>query len=215
MFTGDWLYMLFMHQACVYETEEQYVKSNKILTAVVKEALLKGHINDILKDAIQAFQVKMNVKQEYLAYYVRKHMHNCYDAMTTSPVESINCHIKHRSKASTLNNTSKSLMLITDANVYHVKVTTFGKQRFLKCNCLHYERCGIPCSHILKITDKIEELMIKIQHLKVYQVHYGDNYSNLTSKLMQGSSLQTTYEDMGMPLLDQCLNNALKPKKTL
>ncbi len=48
MFTGDWLYMLFMHQACVYATKEQNVKSNEILTAVVKEALLKGRINDIL-----------------------------------------------------------------------------------------------------------------------------------------------------------------------
>ena len=35
MFTGDWLYMLFMHQACIYETKQQYVKSNKILTAVI------------------------------------------------------------------------------------------------------------------------------------------------------------------------------------
>jgi hypothetical protein len=34
--------------------------------------------------------------------------------MTTSLIESINCHIKHRSKASTLNNTSRSLMLITE-----------------------------------------------------------------------------------------------------
>jgi hypothetical protein len=76
MFTDDWLYMLFMHQACVYKTKEHYVKSNEILTSVVKEALLKGQIIDILKDAIQGFQVKMNVKQEYLAYYVRKHIHN-------------------------------------------------------------------------------------------------------------------------------------------
>jgi hypothetical protein len=196
---------------------------------------LNCRINDILKDAIQAFQVKMKVKQEYLAYYNRKHIHNCYDAMTNSLVESINFHIKHRSKASTLSNTSRSLMLITEgtnsriigidnsakrqlqltvlsskltvrnlyhwkcvyllnrlfdsrksqccvmhvpaewmvwnfqfeppyfkddelnlaylfqvfANVYHVKVTTFGKQWFLKCNCLHYEQCVIPCSHIL------------------------------------------------------------------
>jgi hypothetical protein len=114
MFTGDWLYMLFMHQACVYKTKQQYLKSNKILTAVIKEAHLNCRINDILKDAIQAFQVKMNVKQECLAYYVRKHIHNCYDAMTTSPVESINCHIMHRSKASTLNNTSRSLMLMME-----------------------------------------------------------------------------------------------------
>ncbi len=85
MFTGDWLYMLFMHQACVYKTKQQYVKSNEILTDIIKEAHLNCRINDILKDAIQAFQVKMNVKQEYLAYYVRKHIHNCYDAMTTSP----------------------------------------------------------------------------------------------------------------------------------
>jgi hypothetical protein len=114
MFTGDWLYMLFMHQACVYKTKQQYMKSNEILTAVIKEAHLNCRINDILKDAIQAFQVKMHVKQEYLAYYVQKHKHNYNDAMTTSPVESINCHIKHRSKASTLNNTSQSLMLIME-----------------------------------------------------------------------------------------------------
>ncbi len=62
MFTGDWLYMLFMHQACVYKTKQQYVKSNEIHTAVIKEAHLNRRINDILKDAIQAFQVNMNVK---------------------------------------------------------------------------------------------------------------------------------------------------------
>ncbi len=102
--------------ACVYETKQQYVKSNKILTAVIKEAHLNCRINDILKDGIQGFHVKMNVKQEYLAYYVRKHIHNCYNAMANSPVESINCHIKHRSKASTLNNTSRSLMLIMEGS---------------------------------------------------------------------------------------------------
>jgi hypothetical protein len=58
-------------------------------------------------------------------------------------------------------------------------------------------------------------MMIKIQHIKVYQVHYGDKDSNLSSKLMQGSSLQTRYEDMGMPLLDKCLENALKPRESL
>ena len=103
-----------MHQACVYETKEQYVKSNEILTAVIKEGKENGHINDVLKEAFEAFQVKMMCKQEYLAYYIRKYIPNCYDAMTTSPVESINCYIKHCSKASTLNNTSRSLMLITD-----------------------------------------------------------------------------------------------------
>ena len=98
------------------------------------------------------------------------------------------------------------------ANVYNIKVTTFGQQRFLKCDCLHYERCGIPCTHILKITDEIEETMIKVQHLKVYQVHYGDPDSNLSNKLMQATSLQTLHEDMGMPISDDCLDKALNPR---
>ncbi len=59
--------MLIMHQACVYETKEQYVKSNEILTAVIKEGKENGHINDVLKEAFEAFQVKMMCKQEYLA----------------------------------------------------------------------------------------------------------------------------------------------------
>jgi hypothetical protein len=112
--TGDWLYMLFMHQACVYETKHQHVKSNEILTTVIKEAYQNDQISDIPKDCIEAFQVKINLKQEYLAYYLQKNIHNCYDAMTTSPVESINCHIKHKAKASTLNNTSWLLLLITE-----------------------------------------------------------------------------------------------------
>jgi hypothetical protein len=81
IYTGDWLYMLFMHQACVYETKHQYVKSNEILTTVIKEAYQNDRISDILKEGIEAFQVKINLKQEYLAYYLQKNIHNCYDAM--------------------------------------------------------------------------------------------------------------------------------------
>jgi hypothetical protein len=48
--TGDWLYMLFMHQACVYKTKHQYVKSNEILITVIKEAYQNDRISDILKE---------------------------------------------------------------------------------------------------------------------------------------------------------------------
>jgi hypothetical protein len=44
------------------------------------------------------------------------------------------------------------------------------------------------------ITDEIEETIIKVQHLKVYQVDYGDPDSNLSNKLMQATSLQTIHE---------------------
>jgi hypothetical protein len=59
------------------------------------------------------------------------------------------------------------------ANVYKVKVKLQANQHFLKCDCLHYERCGIPCTHIMKITDEIDETrMITVQHQKVYSFHF-------------------------------------------
>lgn len=110
---GEWLYKLFMHQSCVFENQEQYRKSHLILTKVVQDAFEKGVIDQVLKDIIEAFQTKIATKEIYLAHWVRKERQNCYDAMTTSPVESINSHIKHCTKASTLNNTSRSLIMIT------------------------------------------------------------------------------------------------------
>ena len=103
--TEEWLYKLFMHQACVFENKYQYDMSNKILTNVISDAFTKGHIKQPLKEAIKAFQIKLNNKRRYLAFYIRKTIHNCYDAMTTSPCESMNSCIKHSLKATTLNKT--------------------------------------------------------------------------------------------------------------
>jgi hypothetical protein len=103
--TEEWLYKLFMHQACVFENKYQYDMSNMILSNVISDAFTKGHMKQPLKDAIEAFQIKLNNKRRYLAFYIRKKIHNCYDAMTTSPCESMNSHIKNSLKATTLNNT--------------------------------------------------------------------------------------------------------------
>lgn len=102
-----------MHQSCVFENKKQYIKSNQILTQVIGRFCQNGVINQELKESIESFQYKIALKEKYLANWVRKEIHNSYDAMTTSPVESINCHIKHKTKANTLKNTSKSLLLIT------------------------------------------------------------------------------------------------------
>jgi hypothetical protein len=91
-----------MHQACVFENQAQYEKANSILTSVIKEALKKHHISKGLYEAISQFQVQLNEKQSYLAYWARKSVIMSFDAMTTSPVESINCHIKHKSKVSAI-----------------------------------------------------------------------------------------------------------------
>ena len=103
-----------MHQACVFINQKQYNKSNELLPCIIKEAHHQGILSDSLKEALGAFQVKLNNKQLYLANWVRRTIPNSYDAMTTSPVESINIHIKKRICASSLNNFSRSLMMITD-----------------------------------------------------------------------------------------------------
>ena len=94
------------------------------------------------------------------------------------------------------------------ANVNHVTSTKKRHQSFLKCDCLLYERCGIPCSHILKITDEIEATMIKIQHWKVFHVHFGLAESKISPKLMKGISIQLIDEAMRVPISDESLLKA-------
>jgi hypothetical protein len=56
-----------MHQACVFENKDQYDMSNKILTNVISVAFTKGHIKEPLKEAIEAFQIKLNNKRRSTA----------------------------------------------------------------------------------------------------------------------------------------------------
>jgi hypothetical protein len=97
-----------MHQACVFINQQQCKKSNELLTRIINEAHHQGIISDSLKEAFEVFQVKLNNKKLYLSNWVRRTIPNSYDAMTTSPVESINCHIKQRMCALSLNNFSHS-----------------------------------------------------------------------------------------------------------
>ena len=134
---GDWLYKIFMHQACVFENKEQYNKSNAVLTGVIRDAFNNGVIDESSKNAIEKFQVKLNNKQRYIAYYIQKNIPNSYDAMTTSPVESMNSQIKHRIKASSLNNTSRSLMMITEGTDDRIAVIDKTAQRELQLTIIN------------------------------------------------------------------------------
>jgi hypothetical protein len=98
--SGDWIYQLFMHQACMFENKSQYEKSNNILTSVINEALKKHHIGKDLYKAISQFQVQLNEKTSYLAYWARNSVTVSFDTMTMSLMKSINCHIKHKIKLS-------------------------------------------------------------------------------------------------------------------
>jgi hypothetical protein len=133
-----------MHQDCVFENKEQFNKSNQILSTVINNAFRLGTVKQVLKDAIKAFQVKLLVKEFYLANWVRKQIHNSYDAMTTSPVESVNCHIKHRIKASTLNNTSCSLLMVSDGEFVYLLFTQIRLYYFI-CINLFIRLCINDC----------------------------------------------------------------------
>jgi hypothetical protein len=66
----------------------------------------------------------------------------------------------------------------------------------------------------VQITDHIEESMIKVQHLKVFHVHYGQPDSDMSQQLMKSMSFQIIHEDMGVPVSDKCLENALHPNES-
>lgn len=74
------------------------MKSHSILTDVIAKVYANGLITQQLKEAIERYQVKMSTKEDFLAYYIRRTVIMSYDAMTTSPVESVNNHTKHQAK---------------------------------------------------------------------------------------------------------------------
>ena len=45
----------------------------------------------------------------------------------------------------------------------------------LFCTCSHYERHGIPCSHILRVTDKLVPQMCDIRWFKCYAEYFKHN----------------------------------------
>jgi hypothetical protein len=53
--------------------------------------------------------------------------------------------------------------------------------------------------------------MIKIQHWKVFRVHFGLAESKISAQLMQGISIQLIDEDMEVPISDESLIKANSP----
>ncbi len=82
-----------------------------------------------------------------------------------------------------------------------------NRQQFMQYDCLHYERCGIPCNHILRITNKIVDNMVK---WKVYSTHFGDD-SELGTKLMEAQSLQQNNESNGVLITTALLRHIMCP----
>jgi len=95
-------------------------------------------------------------------------------------------------------------------NVYQVCVKRKANQCFLSCSCLHYDRCGLPCSHVLSITNVLEDTMVKVEHWRVYSVYFGNANSPLSEAIMKAISVQSTFEGYGTPISNECLLRCLE-----
>jgi hypothetical protein len=175
--------------------------SNKILTNVISVAFTEGHITLSLKEAIEAFQIKLNNKRKYLAFYIRKSIHNCYDAMTTSPCESMNKHIKHTSKATTLNNTRwvkrclyevlHTILLVLFRIYYSIyNIPFMNSSIFVLCLVVHcYWLQMVQMIAYLQLTTLLHEsyncqLSIQNSHARIYL--FGNVCICCMTSLMEG-----------------------------
>lgn len=98
-------------------------------------------------------------------------------------------------------------------NVYQVCVQRNSTQIFIKCDCLLYERCGYPCSHILRITNEVEDSMVKVQHWKIFAAYYGGENVSLSKKILELVALQKSYEGCGMPVSSGTFNACVQLPK--
>jgi hypothetical protein len=74
-------------------------------------------------------------------------------------------------------------------------------------------RCGYPCAHVLKVTNKLTLEMIKVQHWKLYATHYNDDDDTLGISLaLKKLQFQySNYEGLGVPILTEILTRCHQP----
>lgn len=91
---AKYIYGVFQYQTCVYRTKEQYDMSHQIFTNMMLSPMCTNVLSNECRQAIEKFQMNMKEKENYLAFYVRVKVPLSFNAMTTSPVESMNSTIK-------------------------------------------------------------------------------------------------------------------------
>ncbi len=113
---ATYLYKKFQYQACVYQTKTQYDRSSEILTEMLclqwcQDSLSPEHIK-----VIEKFQANMKKKENYLAFHIRFKISMSFDAMITSPIESMNSSLKNGMGVNSNSNTKYFNILIH--NIY-------------------------------------------------------------------------------------------------
>ena len=96
------------------ETKDEYDRSNSILSDILTEQDTIDAVGEKCVEAMILLQANLKSKEQYLAHYRRIDITMCLDAMTTSPVESMNELTKHGPNSIDSNmNISRSIMTMT------------------------------------------------------------------------------------------------------
>ncbi len=96
LLSENYIYAIFQHQVCVYCTKEQYDRSHELLSKMLVSGMCTKTLFLECINAIQQFQIVIKEKEYYLAFYVYSQISMSFDAVTTSPVESMNSCLKKR-----------------------------------------------------------------------------------------------------------------------
>ena len=72
--------------------------------------------------------------------------------------------------------------------------------------------CGLPCEHVLKITNELTHEMIHVQNWKIFASHYNDDSTDLGFELKKAQLHFKQYgEQMGVPVRDEMVCRAKRP----
>jgi hypothetical protein len=92
---ASYLYTIFQYQTCVYWTKDQYDRSHELLSEILKSKWCKDCLSDVCIHMIEKFQTSIKEIKKYLAFYIHSKISMSFDAMTSSPVKSINSALKN------------------------------------------------------------------------------------------------------------------------
>ena len=102
---------------CGHENKEEYDWSNEILREILIDRETVNAVGEKCVEAMKALQLNLKGKERYLAHYRRMGLTMCLDAMTTSPVESMNELTKHGPRGVDSNmNLSRSVVTMTQGH---------------------------------------------------------------------------------------------------
>jgi hypothetical protein len=84
---------------------------------------------------------------------------------------------------------------------------------YINTNKIFFMRCGNPCAHVLKVTNKFTLEMIKVQHWKLYANHYNDDDDTLENglELKQIQFQHGNCEGLGVPISTEILTRRRRP----